>query len=320
MSTPHGILLVDKAEDRTSHDVVARARWLLGTKKVGHAGTLDPMATGLLVLGIGQGTRLLTYLVGLDKTYTATIRLGQAMTTDDREGEPLGQVRESSGTALTELEEALARLRGDIQQVPSTVSAIKVDGKRAYARARAGEEVELDARPVRISRFEVTGHRAEGPFLDIDAIVTCSSGTYVRALARDLGAALGLGGHLTALRRTEVGPFAVERGVPVPARGEGDDVHLPLAGLGQIAQQVMASVEVDEKAAADLGDGKQVPRSAALPETAMAASTAPDRRGGPPEEEQVVAALDSEGRLCALVRAAGERWRPQLVIPREARC
>jgi len=321
VSSPHGILFVDKAEGRTSHDVVARVRWLLGTKKVGHAGTLDPMATGMLVLGVGQGTRVLTHLVGLDKTYTATIRLGRATTTDDREGDPLGEVREASGTALAALEEPLAALRGDILQVPSTVSAIKIDGKRAYARARAGEEVELAARPVRISRLEVTGHRTEGPFLDVDVLVTCSSGTYVRALARDLGAALGLGGHLTELRRTEVGPFPVEQAVHVPARGEGDDVDLPLLGLGHIARQVMASVEVDSAAAADLGDGKQITRTSdARPAVATAPQAAPRRPDEQPGTEQLVAALDGDGKLCAMVRAAGQRWRPQLVIPREARC
>lgn len=328
MSTPHGILLVDKAPDRTSHDVVARVRWLLGTKKVGHAGTLDPMATGLLALGVGQGTRLLTYLVGLDKTYIATVRLGRATTTDDREGEPLGEVREASGLDLADLETALASLRGEIQQVPSTVSAIKVDGKRAYARARAGEDVELAARPVRVSRFETIGHRVDVPYLDLDVIVTCSSGTYVRALARDLGEALGLGGHLTALRRTAVGPFGVDRGAQVPARGEGDDVDLPLAGLGDVASQVLPTVQVDDGSAADLADGKRISRgeppqpargaagSAATGKTS--GTTGPAAQGAGPD--QVVAALDRSGHLCAVVRAENDAWRPVLVIPVEARC
>lgn len=321
MTTPHGILLVDKAPDRTSHDVVARVRWLLGTKKVGHAGTLDPMATGLLVLGIGQGTRLLTHLVGLDKTYTATLRLGRATTTDDREGEPLGEVRDASALSLADLDAPLASLRGAIQQVPSTVSAIKVDGKRAYARARAGEDVELAARPVRVPRFEVIGHRVDGPYLDIDAIVTCSSGTYVRALARDLGAALGVGGHLTALRRTEVGPFGVDRGVQVPARGEGDDVDLPLAGLGDVASQVLPTVQVDDLSAADLADGKRITRGAP-PHPARGVSGAAAAGGSDAVEdpEQVVAALDGSGHLCAVMRAENDRWRPVLVIPVGARC
>lgn len=307
---PHGILLVDKAPERTSHDVVARVRWLLKTKKVGHAGTLDPMATGLLVLGVGQGTRLLTYLVGLDKTYTATIRLGQATTTDDREGEPLGQPRDASGLTPQEIEERLVALRGDIDQVPSTVSAIKVDGKRAYAMARAGEDVQLTARPVRISRFDVLALRIEGPFVDLDAVVSCSSGTYVRALARDLGAALGVGGHLTALRRTHVGPFGVDAAHRVPARGEGDDVRLPLTGLGEIASRVLRTLRVDGEAAERLADGQ-----------AISAAGAPGPGPcGIRSEGEPVAALDAGGRLCAIIRPAGGLWKPALVVPREARC
>lgn len=315
MSAPHGILLVDKAPDRTSHDVVARVRWLLGTKKVGHAGTLDPMATGLLVLGVGQGTRLLTHLVGLGKTYTATIRLGQSTTTDDREGEAIGEIRPAADIADDQIEEALTSLRGAISQVPSTVSAIKVDGKRAYARARAGEDVELAARPVRIDRFEVLGRRADGEFCDLDVIVTCSSGTYVRALARDLGAALSVGGHLTALRRTHVGPFAVDSAQHVTARGEGDDIALELAGLGAIASQVMPTVHVPDAAARDLADGKRVRRSGE--ELVPAPSPVDPEHAHDPE---AVAAVDEAGRLCAIVHDEGRSWRPVLVIPAEARC
>ena len=305
MSTaPHGILLVDKAPDRTSHDVVARARWLLGTKKVGHAGTLDPMATGLLILGIGQGTRLLTHLVGLDKTYTATIRLGQATTTDDREGEALGEAVDATGLAAEHIEQVLETLRGDIQQVPSTVSAIKVNGQRAYARARAGEDVELAARPVRISRFEITARRTDGPYLDLDAVVDVSSGTYVRALARDLGAALGVGGHLTELRRTGIGPFDVADGVHVPARGEGDDVELPLRGLGETAAAVLPTLAVAEPSARDLRHGKFVKLG-----------KSPHELG----EYEHVAALDAAGQLVAVVSPeSAERWRPVLVIAPEA--
>lgn len=311
-SAPHGVLLADKAPDRTSHDVVARVRWLLGTKKVGHAGTLDPMATGLLVLGIGQGTRLLTHLVGLDKTYLATIRLGRATTTDDREGEPLGELVDATHLDPAVLEEAMQALRGDIQQVPSTVSAIKVDGKRAYARARAGEDVELAARPVRIGRFEVTARRTDGPFQDLDAVVTCSSGTYVRALARDLGAALGVGGHLTALRRTQVGPFDVADAAHVPARGEGDDVDLPLRGLGETAARVLPTVRVDDAAAGMLADGKRIPRDPAI---APEHPESRQRRGS-----TVVAGLDAAGRLCAILEPAGESWKPVTVVPLDARC
>ncbi|MFC0675536.1 tRNA pseudouridine(55) synthase TruB [Brachybacterium hainanense] len=312
MSAPHGILLVDKAPDRTSHDVVARVRWLLHTKKVGHAGTLDPMATGLLVLGIGQGTRLLTHLVGLSKTYTATIRLGRGTTTDDREGEALGELVDASGIAPEALEAALASLRGPILQVPSTVSAIKIDGKRAYARARAGEQVELAARPITVSRFEVRARRSEGPFLDLDVVVGCTSGTYVRALARDLGAALGVGGHLTALRRRAVGPFDVADAVHVPSRGEAEDaaVALPLRGLGAVASQVMPSLVLDEEAARDLGHGKQVP----VPDGAPA-----QEAGG---EDPRWAALDTRSRLLGIVAPAqgAAVLQPVLVVPPEARC
>ena len=312
MSTaPHGILLVDKASGRTSHDVVARVRWLLGTKKVGHAGTLDPMATGLLVLGIGQGTRLLTYLVGLEKTYHARLRLGLATTTDDREGEPLGEQVDATALTEAEIEQSLETLRGDIEQVPSTVSAIKIDGRRAYARARAGEDVELAARPVRVSRFEVTGRRPEAPFLDLDAVIDCSSGTYVRALARDLGAARGVGGHLTALRRTAVGPFGVEDAVRVPARGEGDDVELPLQGLGAVAARVLPAVAVDTAGAEALGTGRSI-----------RAGVWPVPPAGPvmADEDAPVAALDAQGRLVAIMQRDGSSWRPRLVIPVDARC
>lgn len=307
----HGILLVDKAPDRTSHDVVARVRWLLGTKKVGHAGTLDPMATGLLVLGIGQGTRLLTHLVGLPKTYTATIRLGQGTTTDDREGEPAGERRDATGLGDDQIDAALEALRGDIQQVPSTVSAIKVDGKRAYARARAGEDVELAARPIRIDRFEVLARREEDGFCDLDVVVECSSGTYIRALARDLGTALGVGGHLTALRRTAVGPFAVEDGVHVPARGDGDDVELPLRGLGETAAQVLPALEVGDEQAEALGHGRRIPCDETGEPTGAAA---------PSLREQGVAARDEEGRLVAIVRSEKGSWGPSLVIAPEGRC
>lgn len=205
-----GLLLVDKPGGYTSHDVVARTRRAAATRRVGHAGTLDPMATGLLVLGVNRATRLLTYVVGVDKTYTATIRLGQATVTDDAEGEFTTQA-DASAVGSEHIEQALARLRGEILQVPSAVSAIKIDGRRSYARVRAGEDVELAARPVTIRRFEVHEEHRRGEWIDLDVMVECSSGTYIRALARDLGAALGVGGHLTALRRTRVGPFDVER-------------------------------------------------------------------------------------------------------------
>jgi tRNA pseudouridine55 synthase len=250
-----GILLVDKPGGITSHGVVARARRALGTRKVGHAGTLDPMATGLLILGAGPATRLLTYLVGLGKTYTATIRLGESTTTDDAEGETLVRV-DASPVERAAVDVAIAGLTGPIDQVPSAVSAIKVDGKRAYARVRAGEEVELTARRVTVSRFEVLAERrdAEAGVLDLDVVVDCSSGTYVRALARDLGAALGVGGHLTALRRTAVGPFAVGDAV-APDDIAPEELRAP----GLIAAALFPTVDLDDDRAAELADGKRIP-------------------------------------------------------------
>ncbi|KLI06029.1 tRNA pseudouridine synthase B [Mycolicibacterium conceptionense] len=192
----------------TSHDVVGRCRRLFGTRKVGHAGTLDPMATGVLVVGIERATKILGLLTATDKSYSATIRLGQTTTTEDAEGEVLQTVSAAHVTD-EQLESAVAALRGDIAQVPSAVSAIKVGGQRAYKLAREGQTVELAARPVRIDRFDVTAVRRVDDFADVDVEVDCSSGTYIRALARDVGATLGVGGHLTALRRTKVGRYGL---------------------------------------------------------------------------------------------------------------
>ncbi|KQY64795.1 tRNA pseudouridine synthase B [Nocardioides sp. Root151] len=190
----------------TSHDVVARVRRLAGTRKVGHAGTLDPMATGVLVLGVNRATRLLGHLMLTQKGYDATVRLGVSTTTDDAEGEVIAEaVAANQQPGLVEAE--FARLVGDIEQVPTAVSAIKVDGKRAYQRVRDGEAVALKARPVTIHALEVLDQRVVGDWLDVDISVRCSSGTYIRAIARDVGVALGVGGHLTALRRTAVGGF-----------------------------------------------------------------------------------------------------------------
>jgi len=197
-----GLVVVDKSPGMTSHDVVARVRRLAGTRKVGHAGTLDPMATGVLVLGVDRATRLLGHLMLTEKSYDATIRLGVVTTTDDAEGEVVS-THDTSGVREDDVRTELARFVGDIEQVPTAVSAIKVDGQRAYARVRAGEQVELKARPVTI--HELVVHEVALPEVRIS--VRCSSGTYIRAIARDLGAALGVGGHLTALRRTAVGPF-----------------------------------------------------------------------------------------------------------------
>ena len=200
-----GLVLVDKPRGWTSHDVVARCRRLAGTRRVGHAGTLDPMATGLLIVGVDRATRLLGHLALHDKDYLASIRLGVTTVTDDAEGDVVSEA-DASTVSADAVATAMSALTGELMQVPSSVSAIKVDGRRAYARARAGESVELAARPVHVSRFELL--RRDGDTLDV--AVTCSTGTYVRALARDLGAALGVGAHLTALRRTRIGGFRVD--------------------------------------------------------------------------------------------------------------
>ncbi|WP_454789609.1 tRNA pseudouridine(55) synthase TruB [Mycolicibacterium lutetiense] len=210
MSSPApGLVIVDKPTGMTSHDVVGRCRRLFGTRKVGHAGTLDPMATGVLVIGIERATKILGLLTATDKSYAATIRLGQTTTTEDAEGEVLQSVSAAQVTA-EQIESAVAALRGNIEQVPSAVSAIKVAGQRAYKLAREGQIVELAARPVRIGRFNVLAVRRVDEFVDVDVDVDCSSGTYIRALARDVGTALGVGGHLTALRRTRVGRYGLD--------------------------------------------------------------------------------------------------------------
>ena len=287
-----GVALIDKPEGWTSHDVVGRSRRVFGTRKVGHAGTLDPMATGLLLLGVGKATRLLTYLVGLDKTYTATIRLGEATLTDDREGEVTAT---ADPVAITRLRDAVAEeaavpsviaaaiagLTGDIQQVPSQVSAIKVDGQRSYHRVRSGESVELQARPVSVHRFDVHDIWVgdQQPVIDLTVTVECSSGTYVRALARDVGEALGVGGHLTALRRTRVGPLTVDRAARVPGEAwdrkrredtgrERRDQDAPaepellpvesLLSAGEIARQVMPSMVLTEAQVRDVRHGKRI--------------------------------------------------------------
>ncbi|MWA04506.1 tRNA pseudouridine(55) synthase TruB [Actinomadura sp. LD22] len=201
-----GLVIVDKPADWTSHDVVGRMRRLAKTRRVGHAGTLDPMATGVLVLGVGKATRLLGHLALTEKGYDATIRLGESTNTDDAEGE-ITATASAAPVADEALHAGIAALTGPIEQVPPQVSAIKVNGRRAYRMARAGEEVELAARPVTVHEFRVLDVRRHGEVIDVDASVACSSGTYIRALARDLGAALGCGGHLTALRRTRVGPY-----------------------------------------------------------------------------------------------------------------
>lgn len=222
-----GLVIVDKPAGMTSHDVVSRCRRLFSTRKVGHAGTLDPMATGVLVIGIERATKIMGLLTLTTKSYAATIRLGQSTTTDDAEGEVLQSVPADAVTD-TDIEAAVAPLRGDIEQVPSSVSAIKVDGQRAYKLAREGQSVELAARPVRVSRFDVLAVRRLDGLVDVDVEVDCSSGTYIRALARDAGAMLGVGGHLTALRRTRVGDFGLDQARTLEELAEDATLSLDL--------------------------------------------------------------------------------------------
>ena len=297
-----GLLVVDKPAGVSSHDVVARCRRLLDTRRVGHGGTLDPMATGVLVLGVGWATRLLTYVIGHDKTYTATVRLGQRTVTDDAEGDtmstaPAGHLEPAAVDA------AVATLTGAIAQVPSAVSAIKVDGRRSYARVRAGEEVELAARPVTVHSFDVLARRVVGDLLDLDVVVRVSSGTYVRALARDLGDALGVGGHLTALRRTSSGPFTEDDAVHLPGRADGE-AETEAARL----RALEALVPLPE-AAARCFDTRTVD-----------ATTAQRLRNGQRLEpwgtgERPVAALAPDGALVALVLDRGGAARPVLGVP-----
>ena len=239
----------------TSHDVVARARRIMGTRKVGHAGTLDPMATGVLVLGIERATKLLGHLALDTKAYLATIRLGSATSTDDAEGTVLSTV-DASTVDDEAVYAGVAELTGDIMQVPSSVSAVKINGRRAYEIARSGETVELPARPVSVSRFDVLAIRHEGAAVEFDAMIDCSSGTYVRALARDLGARLGVGGHLGALRRTRVGPFGLARARTLDQLDERPELSL---GLDEAVATAFPRVDVDAAVARALTHGQQVP-------------------------------------------------------------
>lgn len=342
-----GLLVVDKPAGWTSHQVVGACRRLGGTRKVGHAGTLDPMATGVLVVGVNKATRLLTYLVGADKTYSATIRLGVATMTDDAEGVATAVAPADAVDALTDeaVDAAVRALTGDITQVPSTVSAIKIDGRRAYARARSGEDVALAGRPVRVSQFDVLDrrrgtaippqeeaddpsavHRRDRgeerveiptsdvpadpvPVLDLDVEVTVSSGTYVRALARDLGGALGVGGHLTALRRTRVGGIdlavahtmeelesARAAGVPrdTPEARPGTS-GLPLVSLEDAARASMPVRDLDAEEARLVSNGVRIPSAE-------------------PGRECPVAAFAPEGTLVAILDESGERVMPEVVF------
>ncbi len=261
----------------TSHDVVARVRRALGTRKVGHAGTLDPMATGLLLLGVDSATRLLTYLVGLDKEYSATIRLGIATDTDDAEG-AVTATADASGVTREAIDDRIRGLTGAISQVPSSYSALKVDGRRSYDRARAGEEVVLAPRRVTISRFEVLDERRADGVVDLDVVVACSSGTYIRALARDLGAELGVGGHLTVLRRESIGPFAVAgaSGLTEDADANRLEFEKALRTPASVATELFPAAELDARQSIDLAHGKPV--RVMVPDAPVVAAITPEGR------------------------------------------
>jgi tRNA pseudouridine55 synthase len=276
---PSGLVVVDKPGGLTSHGVVSRVRRLAGTRRVGHAGTLDPMATGVLIVGVERATRLLGHLALTEKEYTATIRLGQSTVTDDAEGDVTASAPPHAVAAVTReaVDAGIAALTGPIRQVPSKVSAIKVDGVRSYTRVREGEDFELAARPVTVHSFTVQGVRPEEGVLDLDVTVVCSSGTYIRALARDLGAGLGVGGHLTALRRTRVGPYDLAGARTLDELGESFTV-LPLE---EAAAAAFPRWDVDFSQAQLLSNGVRV--------------AVPDLAPGP------TAAFAPDGRLLALV-------------------
>lgn len=300
-----GLVVVDKPAGMTSHDVVARVRRLSGTRKVGHAGTLDPMATGVLLVGVNRATRLLGHLQLTDKAYDATIRLGVATTTDDAEGEETAR-HDATGIADQRVADALAAMVGEIDQVPSAVSAIKVGGKRAYARVRAGEQVELAARRVRIDAIEVhastriAGDQAgahdgdrnpAGHVIDVEVSVRCSTGTYIRAIARDLGVVLGVGGHLTRLRRTEVGPFGLDAARTLESLAE----ELTLLPIAEVARRSFPARDLDHTEAGLVRVGRKLPLEL-LPE------------GGP------VALFDPDGVFLALYERGGDLARPVAVF------
>lgn len=333
-----GIIIIDKPSGMTSHDVVSRVRRLARTRKVGHGGTLDPMATGVLVVGVGKATRLLTFITGHSKTYEATIRFGASTSTDDAEGE-LIEARGCAGLPLDALESAMDRLRGEIDQVPSSVSAKKVDGKRAYELVRAGVEVELKANRVTVSRFDRCSearpavlHTADGPIpvLDLDVVVDCSSGTYIRALARDLGDMLGVGAHLVRLRRTRVGSFTLDdcrsldsleaRAPKDEGIGEGPAPAPGLIGLDEAVRAMFPTLVLDEEEAGRFVHGNPPKRSGDDVEALLAAhpSRGASGSGGAAvptgsapggQTERILGAADPSGRVLGLLDASAPRLR-----------
>ncbi|MFN8070711.1 MAG: tRNA pseudouridine(55) synthase TruB [Mycobacterium sp.] len=286
---PPGIVVVDKPAGMTSHDVVSRCRRVFGTRKVGHAGTLDPMATGVLVIGIERATKILGLLTATDKSYAATIRLGRSTTTDDAEGEVLQDVSAAEVTDDAILA-GVAALRGVISQRPSAVSAIKVGGKRAYQLVREGEQVELAARTVRIERFDVLGIRRDGEFIDVDVEVDCSSGTYIRALARDLGDALGVGGHLIALRRTRVGGYGLDHARTLEQLNDSPALSY---SLDEACLLEFARRDITQAQATDAAHGRPLPAAGI---------------------DGLHAATDPSGRVIALLEDRGQRTKSVVVI------
>jgi tRNA pseudouridine55 synthase len=306
MSSPSGLVIVDKPGGMTSHDVVARIRRLAGTRRVGHAGTLDPMATGVLVVGVEKATRLLGYLTLTEKEYAATIRLGQSTSTDDAEGEITSAAPAADVSAET-LAAEVNRLTGEIWQVPPAVSAVKVDGQRAYRLTRAGAAPELKPRPVTVYEFTITAVRRDGDLMDVDATVRCSSGTYIRALARDLGAALGTGGHLTCLRRTRVGGYRIETARTLEQLAE----HFEVVPLAQAAAAAFPRRDLSADEARRLAHGGRL--AAQTAPAAPAASTAPAVPAAA-SADQPTAAFAPDGALVALLAEQDGQARPLVVF------
>jgi tRNA pseudouridine55 synthase len=284
-----GFLVVDKAPGMTSHDVVAIGRRALNTRKVGHAGTLDPMATGVLVLGFNNGTRLLQYITDGDKSYTATIVLGASTTTDDHEGE-ITSTSDASQVSDEDIRRILATMVGEIMQRPTNVSAIKVDGKRAYDRARSGEEFELPARKVTISQLDVLNIRHKDATTLVDIAVTCSAGTYIRAIARDLGAELKVGGHLNVLRRTRVAGFTLDQAIGVDQLKGG---NVKTLGLADVARATFPVRELDLEEVNELSFGRPLSSN---------------------QSDEIFAALSPDNRLIALLKNASDKAKPVAVF------
>lgn len=283
-----GLVLIDKPQGITSFDVVAKLRKKLNTRKIGHAGTLDPMATGLMILGVNQGTKLLQFLIGMDKQYHATIRLGASTVTDDAEGEIVKAI-DASGITASQVDREISKLTGAISQTPSSVSAKKIEGKRAYDLVREGVEVELKPKEVSISRFDrVSEIRVDGGFIDFDVVVDCSSGTYIRALARDIGLALGVGGHLTALRRTSIGSYSLEA-----AQDLGDEIVL--TPLLEATARLYPTRELSDAEVVDVHHGKPLKL----------------------DSDEDVLALSHQGELVAISKFSNGLYRSQIVVASE---